>query len=995
MIHHHSSGKRRLWKRIFSMCIALILICGMTVPASSVSASQEMAGTVEEQTLKDESGQTTDVLSADSESSEQQQVSDSGSGTSEDQSEDENEDQILSDEQTDTDMTDETEETTTENSGDSNSTQPEETKPETPENGEQTGTEEDKGTDGALTEDETGEGDTVASDGTEADEGETEETVTYEQAARAALALYGEEAAFLNDEVVDSAYYEIVADGSEYVGEISGSFLTGEVSDATVPSISGYEFVNATVDGIEIESVGILTYEGTTYVYYTTDGSVSGIAAMVLGEGQKIQLNYETFRQDFSITYTVTGASDITAESVFGADRPTTAEEGDSYAFRATIPRGYTATVSVNGEKVGVLGTEPTYQRTDNVINTVGEPTELTLTGTYEITDVSGDQTVTVALTRRTAYTFSASEWVQTVYANGRAEFGKTSGSFQAESVDDVSVWQFTTNQAEFNSQDAVWVLDSLQINGTKLNIPYGDYTNGSDVISASTTLPSGTEVTIALIVNREQVRDGWFRWHYEYSRTYTVYVSNCYENITITGGNLYNSASWQEIVADRLVGVELQIYDRQNGENKWTYVEQSEPIGVGNNGNDKNYWFGDQMRFQLLPGYVNPRVTYGTENGIDENDLGSYLSGVTEGNDGWYYFSINSQGNNTFTMLRIEAEIGYYDVSYSKGIYDVQTSGDPTLPDYDDSNYNIVNNSQIVISSTVPVDATGKNEFTYWTLEGYEDQDGNLIPISPNDVLDLETVAEYAVEGENGQYILPLTANWVSSETAEQVTYSIVFALLDENGGITYQETQGTYRTPVGSTIILDTSSAEVEAFLEKYPGYAVDEERTQKVYTNISSGEQLFIYFSKATVDLKITKNVAGELGDTQKEFNFTYSYKPDSTSTPVEGKLTLKSGESETISDVPIGAELVLTETNADGYTTTAVYGNADINVSENNNSRTMSIIITEGTDEIIVTNTKAHTPDTGIHLTSWPYILTLTFVSAGAVTLGVYKCRKRHD
>ena len=110
MIHHHSSGKRRLWKRIFSMCIALILICGMTVPASSVSASQEMAGTVEEQTLKDESGQTTDVLSADSESSEQQQVSDSGSGTTEDQSEDENEDQILSDEQTDTDLTDVTEE---------------------------------------------------------------------------------------------------------------------------------------------------------------------------------------------------------------------------------------------------------------------------------------------------------------------------------------------------------------------------------------------------------------------------------------------------------------------------------------------------------------------------------------------------------------------------------------------------------------------------------------------------------------------------------------------------------------------------------------------------------------------------------------------------------------------------------------------------------------------------------------------------------------------
>ena len=48
MIHHHSSGKRRLWKRIFSMCIALILICGMTVPASSVSASSITDGVSEE-----------------------------------------------------------------------------------------------------------------------------------------------------------------------------------------------------------------------------------------------------------------------------------------------------------------------------------------------------------------------------------------------------------------------------------------------------------------------------------------------------------------------------------------------------------------------------------------------------------------------------------------------------------------------------------------------------------------------------------------------------------------------------------------------------------------------------------------------------------------------------------------------------------------------------------------------------------------------------------
>lgn len=1016
MIHHHSSGKRRLWKRIFSMCIALILICGMTVPASSVSASQEMAGTVEEQTLKDESGQTTDVLSADSESSDQQQVSDSGSGTSEDQSEDENEDQILSDEQTDTDMTDETEETTTENSGDSNSTQPEETKPETPENGEQTGTEEDKGTDGALTEDETGEGDTVASDGTEADEGETEETVTYEQAARAALALYGEEAAFRDGEVITDAqkYFTISGAGDNVLEDFD--VTAGEIDENSVPVINDYDFINATVgdDNIEVESVGILTIDGeTTYIFYTTAGSSSGLAAMVLGEGEKITLNYEPHREEYTITYEVTGAGNISEDEIFGTDRPTTVEDGDSYAFRVTIPRGYTAEVSVNGVSQGSVGTEPTYTGDDSVISVVGEPTELTLSDIYEISNVQGNQTVTVSLTRRTSYTFSAELWTKTRYAsdNGspRANFGTTKDTFSASSLEEdgnsTEVWEFTTNEVELEQGGTIWILDSLQMNGTDLEVPYLDNDAHNQSTRSTTVLPSGTVATITVRVNYEEYTTGWWPFeetHYTLSRTYTVSVSNCYENITITGGNLYGD-SWKEIMVNRLTGVELQVYDHQSTAttyNQWKSIKQSEPFGVGyesdENASDKNYWFGTEgLRFRLVPGYVNPTITYGTAQGIDKNDLGQYIGEVSAPNeDGWYTFSIDSQGDNNYTMLRIEAELGKYDVSYNAGDYAVDdTTGTPTLPPYDNGDYNVIDNSQIIVSSIIPVDETNKNVFDYWTLEGYVDDEGNLIQIHPNEILNLSEVAEHA-EYIDGQYVLPLEANWVDATTAEQITYSIEFILVNENGDKTTVKV-GDYQAPRGSTIVLNTSAEEIADFLAEHPDYVLDEERTKRYYDDVQAGEVLEVYFIKAITDVTITKEVTGSFGDTQKEFQFSYTI-----GSGEHANFSLKDDGTYTFEDVKIGETLRFKETNANDYEITVTYTDAD---TEPGDEATTLIAGSDGFYEIevtkglsiTVTNYKSDTPDTGIHLTSWPYILTLTFVSVGAVTLGVCKCRKRHD
>ena len=478
-------------------------------------------------------------------------------------------------------------------------------------------------------------GETEVAESAESVESETEQTqeseLSYEQAARAALALYGTGAAVREGEVISDAqnYFEFSGVPTENQPP-SFTVQVGEITADSVPKIEGYDFINATIrdnDGgqIVVNSVGTLTYGESTYIYYTTEGSSSSLAAMVLGSDQKITLNYELHCETYEITYSVTGdSSSVTVDSIFGTDRPTTVTSGNSYAFRVTIPRGYTATVSVNGAEKGQLGVEPTYT-VDNPTAGVGSVItgsgELTLSGTYEITNVSENQTVTVELTQRQNYDFSSYLWTRTRYAYGRASFGTTSGTFSGVSSTQQSreLWSFTTNEFERNSNDTEWILDSLQINGTKLNIPYVSRNNRTD--SETTVLPSGTVVTISAEYNSS-------RWSNRHSRTYTISVSNCYENITITGGNL-NSSGWTEVIPDRLTGVEFQIFDRQSGDtqDQWKTLEQSEPFGVGNYGdNNKNYWFGTDgsLRFRLVSGYVNPKVTYGTTSG---NDLSSLVS--------------------------------------------------------------------------------------------------------------------------------------------------------------------------------------------------------------------------------------------------------------------------------------------------------------------------------------------------------------------------------
>lgn len=1025
MIHHHSSGKRRLWKRIFSMCIALILICGMTVPASSVSASNDaddaagsapvavyeffVAGSqYDSQTIED-GGTLTEPEAPTMEG----KVFD-GWYTSEEGGEK---------------FTDFGPKTVTENvtvglyagwqtyeSGDS--TEPnvteepssdEEPGQTEPEEVTENGTEPAKETGNTVPEEEADEtvleeepGENGLQPGKTEDESSE---LTYVQNAKAALALYGADNAFRAGETIEDSYFTISGIPAD-IEVPDFTIMAGDISADSVPSIEGYDFVNATVgdDNIEVVSVGVLTMDEVTYVYYTTAGSASGLAAMVLGQNETIKLNYELHRNVYDISYEIAGeAGSATADSVFGTDRPVAVAEDDSYAFRVTIPRGYEAVVSVNGEEQGKLGVEPTYAGDNSTIWTVGEPAELTLNGTFEVTEVKEAQQVTVRLTRRTSYDFSAELWTKTRYAsdnNGtspRADFEPSKGSFTAENLEGQNqrtVWEFTTNNYTTNAwgtSGTIWILDGLQINGTDLEVPYLDNNAYNRSSRSTTVLPSGTIVTLTVTVN--YTTSGWFGSTKTLNRTYTISVSNCYEDLTITGGNL-NASSWTEIMVNRLTGVEFQIFDRQTEAttyNSWKTLEQSEPFGVSEASSQdswrKNYWFGyNELRYRLLPGYVNPTITYGTAAGIEQDDLG-HLVGTVSGpdEDGWYTFSINGQGNETFTMLRIEAEIGYYDVNYHKGVYAVETDGEPVLPPYDNGGYNIVNNSQILISSQIPVDNTNKNVFDYWTLEGYVDSEGEPVPIYPNELLNLADVAEYAVDG-----VLPLTAHWLDATQAEQITYDIYFVLTDEGGIETERAHIGTYNAPKGSTIVLDTDADEIKEFLEEHTDYVLDEETTNRYYANIQQGDELLVYFTKAVTDVTLVKNVEGLLGDVQKEFNFELYIENVS-----QGTFSLSDDETKTFEDVKIGDTIKFRETDATGYTVTVSYTSENQITAKEITADQDGYYAVEAEKGLCITvkNYKDATPDTGVHLTAWPYVMMLAFVGAGVVTYGVYKSRKR--
>ncbi|MDO4649991.1 MAG: DUF5979 domain-containing protein, partial [Eubacteriales bacterium] len=176
-------------------------------------------------------------------------------------------------------------------------------------------------------------------------------------------------------------------------------------------------------------------------------------------------------------------------------------------------------------------------------------------------------------------------------------------------------------------------------------------------------------------------------------------------------------------------------------------------------------------------------------------------------------------------------------------------------------------------------------------------------------------------------------------------------------------------------------------------FEGWYSDPELTQKV-----SGDNKYVpstpsggwpegadytYYAKfvrKNMDVTVTKNVEGNMGDTSKEFSFTLT-DADGNETP----FNLSNGASRTFENLPIGSVITITERGAEDYVTSITYGNDTVN------AKTQTITLKEGTNTITVTNSKDVDPDTGVSTDSAPYgmILGLLAIAGGLLII----CRRR--
>ena len=152
-----------------------------------------------------------------------------------------------------------------------------------------------------------------------------------------------------------------------------------------------------------------------------------------------------------------------------------------------------------------------------------------------------------------------------------------------------------------------------------------------------------------------------------------------------------------------------------------------------------------------------------------------------------------------------------------------------------------------------------------------------------------------------------------------------------------------------------------------------------------------------------LSVTKTVAGNLGDQSKKFDFSVKFtKPadktvmstitatvagqNVTFTPVwneAGEYTftfqLAHDQTATFDNLPYGVNYTVTETAANGYTTTKTGDTGTINAAE---------------QTAAFTNTKTGTIDMGVMLDSMPYVLVLAVVGAAVIAL-IAKKRRAED
>lgn len=239
--------------------------------------------------------------------------------------------------------------------------------------------------------------------------------------------------------------------------------------------------------------------------------------------------------------------------------------------------------------------------------------------------------------------------------------------------------------------------------------------------------------------------------------------------------------------------------------------------------------------------------------------------------------------------------------------------------------------------------------------------------------------------------------------------------------------ETNKEIKTALKEVATIDTT-AYASKYSDAYPTIFYQSEQYKYYYTDTPSvtiennkTNIINLYYAKVvpTKTVTIEKQVKGYFGDTRKEFEFSLDFggediskitaaRSDGSAINDLSSFTLKHGQYVTLTNVPIGATVTVTE-----KTPGALYGVTATGYEEAKSGATdVSYVYTiaeaadvqstaineaknfEG-DKIVVVNTATLFPDTGVLLDTLPYIVILAVVVGGGILLMLRKRRKEDD
>lgn len=720
------------------------------------------------------------------------------------------------------------------------------------------------------------------------------------------------------DAAIPAKYFEFVCVNHQAGGSVCTDLQTASISSIkggklrnnvplTLQNKSGdvrHTFSRAHIGNTAVYFVGTLTIhedDGTEqeYIYYTTDKNVTNKTVYaVLKSGDKITLEY-THGKDHTVEYqfkdsdgkvTSEGPDGWSLDQVFGADRPLEVADGHSYSDTVTIPRGYKATVTVTKKSNGSdgkdrytskLGEMMSYQRDgDRISLAEGSPDTIKLSDFISLGKITGDDVVTLQYEKINQFTFDASEWAKTVYANTRmvvyddndnAVFGNLSPALCKKnfSAQDHSFsWDF----GGWTANATTWELDQLQINGEPVTVPMVDV-KSDNTATETTTLSTGTKITISVTSNKGNNGSSA-------TRRYRMDVENCYENLTVSAGNLVGH-NHKELVFKHLNGVsDPKYYKIKNGKGDWFNLKPGSLVerASGNN-------YTDPIRFKKADGYQMPHISYTKKDGtkLQEDDLKTGDVAFIEcliknesdfeivpyenwqaSSDGYYYFRgtkalqdyMNADLAQGVVLVNIQASPIKYGINYVSGAGrkqdGVQISPNPTdiedMPAYQnggENGYNCENHQKVLISNQQPVDKTGSFIFDYWEVLTAKTQtdgtgcptetvkklaDGNPLTYAEGESLQCSGASIATVQDclyydrDKDRKILTLRAVWKKRETRDAIPYMVNFY-------VSYKENGKTVKKKIKSRTHMVNPGARVVADLYQY------EDGKKQLSTNIQN--------------------------------------------------------------------------------------------------------------------------------------------------------------